>query len=866
LAVAETVYYDAQRRSRTSFCGPDPEDACPEPGNARRRIRTADATTAGLSIPPVGTDFAHTFRRALTTRILMLSDVRFALRALRKKPGFTLVAVLTLALGVGANTAIFSVVNGVLLRPLPYPKPDRLVAIWQNDLAHGILKNTVSVPNFLDWKAESDVFDAMATWRNNAVTLGAGTAPVRVRTGAVSADFFEVMGVAPVVGRTFLPDEYRFGAPPAIVLGYAAWRAHFAADRSVVGRQVRVDGRPVTVVGVMPEGFAFPRRAEAWEPLAFDPAGLPGRGLVFLQVVGRLKPGVALERARAQMTAIADRLRQEYPNDNAGQGVTVLPLREDAVGDVRAALIVLSGAVGFVLLIACGNIANLLLARGVSRQREIAVRAALGAGRARLVRQLLVESLLIAAAGGAAGLLLGLWSFDALVALLPANLPRVSEIRFDGRVLAFTFTLALVSGLLFGLVPAVRASRGDLAGAFRERTAGGGGRRLRNGLVVAEMALAMTLLVGAGLLLTSFARLQSVEPGFEPRGVLVASYVLPDGRYGTAAREGAFVEGVLARLAANPAIDSAGATTTLPLQGSSLDLTFVVEGQPEPAPDDYPDADFDSVTPGYFETLHVPLRAGRTFRATDTAEAPPVVIINEALAQRYFPHENPVGRRLRVEWTNDPPFREIVGVVGDIHHAELGVAPRPAMYTPATQLSWSFGSFAVRARPGADAAAAVRQAIAAVDPELAPGNVAPLDAIVSSSIAQPRFRSLLVGGFAATALLLAIVGLAGVLSYSVSQRTTEIGVRLALGARSGQIVRLVVGEGLALAAAGTVVGAAGALALGGTLTSLLFGVSAFDGRIYLSLAVLLTAVAALACYVPARRAARVDPMAALRAE
>ena len=797
----------------------------------------------------------------------MFSDLRFALRALRRKPGFAFVAVVTLALGIGANTAIFSVVNGVLLRPLPYPAPDRLMALWQNDLVGGIVKNTVSVPNFLDWKAQSGAFEAMATWRNNAVTLMAGTAPVRLRTGAVSADFFEVVGVPPLVGRTFLPDEYGYGAPPAIVLGHTAWGTHFVGDPSVVGRQVRVDGRPVTVVGVMPEGFAFPRRAEAWEPLAFDPARLPGRGLVFLQVVGRLRPGVSIDRARAEMTAIGDRLRREYPNDNAGQGVTVLPLQEDAVGDVRAALVVLSGAVGFVLLIACGNIANLLLARGVSRQREIAVRAALGAGRARIVRQMLAESLLLGAAGGVAGLLFGVWSFDALVALLPSNLPRVEEIRFDGWVLAYTFVLSLLSALLFGLVPALRASRADLTGALRERAAAGGGRRLRNGLVVAEMALAMTLLVGAGLLVASFARLQSVDPGFDAGGVLVTSFILPAERYATPERVRAFTGDVLERLRVDPAVESAGATTTLPLQGSSLSLTFVVEGQPETAPDDYPSADFDSVTPGYFETLRVPLVAGRTFRAIDTAGAPPVVIINETLARRFFPNENPVGRRLRVDWGDDPPLREIVGVVGDVCHAELGLAPEPATYTPAAQVAWAFGSFVARGRAGSEAAgAALRQAIAAADPELAPGAVAPLSGIVSSSIAQPRFRSLLVGGFAVTALLLAIVGLAGVLSYSVSERTNEIGVRLALGARPGQIVRLVVGEGLALAAIGTLVGVAGALALGGTLSSLLFGVSAFDPRIYAGLAALLTAVAALACYVPARRAARVDPMAALRAE
>ena len=461
----------------------------------------------------------------------MLNDLRYAFRMFRKSPGFTAVAIVTLALGIGANTAIFSVVNGVLLRPLPFPQPDRIMAIWQNDLADGVVKNTVSMPNFLDWHDQNGVFEAMATYQFGAVTIAGPSSPVRLRTATVSDGFFDVMSVAPAIGRAFRPDDHRPGAAPALILSRGAWQASFGSDPSIVGREVRLDGESATVVGVMPAGFTFPHGVDAWRALVVDRAKMPGRGMAWLQVVGRLKPDATLAGARAEMSAIAKRLEQEYPNANPGVGVTVLPLQEDEVGDVRPALLVLAGAVGFVLLIACGNIANLLLARGVARQREVALRSALGAGRGRVARQLLFENLLLAALGGLAGLLVGLWSFEALRALLPRRLPRVDEITLDGWVLAYTFASTLVAGLVFGLVPALRASRIDLTDALRERATAGTGRRLRNGLVVAEMALAMTLLVGAGLLVTSFAKLQAVDPGFDAGHVLSSSLALPAGLY-----------------------------------------------------------------------------------------------------------------------------------------------------------------------------------------------------------------------------------------------------------------------------------------------------------------------------------------------
>ncbi len=797
----------------------------------------------------------------------MLNDLRYALRMFRKNPGFTAVAVVTLALGIGANTAIFSVVNGVLLQPLPFPQPDRIMALWQNDLADGVVKNTVSMPNFLDWRDQNGVFEAMALYTLGAVTVAGPSAPVRLRTATVSEGFFDVMGVAPALGRAFRPADHRQGAAPAIILSRAAWQASFGSDPSIVGRQVRLDGQSATVVGVMPAGFTFPRRVDAWRAVVIDRANMPGRGMVYLQVVGRLEPGVTLARARAEMSAIATRLEREYPVANPGVGITVLPLREDQVGDVRPALLVLAGAVGFVLLIACANIANLLLARGVARQREITLRGALGAARGRVARQLLVENLLLAALGGAAGLFVGLWAFEALRALLPPNLPRVDEIRLDGLVLAGTFASALVAGLVFGLVPALRASRVDLADALRERAATGGGRRLRNGLVVAEVALAMTLLVGAGLLVTSFARLQTVDPGFDADHVLVSSLALPAGLYAEPARQVAYFDRLVADVSAVPGVEAAGVTTTIPLQGSELDLSFAIEGRPEPTPDDTPDAEFDAVTPGYFGAVRMRVVAGRGFRASDDAQAPPVVIVSQALADRYFPNESPVGRRIRVELGDNPPFREIVGVVNDIRHAELGTPPLPTMYVPTAQAPFHFGQLVARtAGDPAALAGAVRSAIRLADPALAQGTVRPFQDVVSASVAQPRFRSLLVGGFAFLALALAMIGLAGVLSYSVSLRTHEIGVRMALGARPGAILRLIVGEGVGLAAAGVLVGLAGAVALSSTVRSLLFGVSAVDPGLYTALAIALAAVAALASYVPARRAARLDPMQALRAE
>jgi len=797
----------------------------------------------------------------------MLNDLRFALRTLRKNPGFTAATVVTLALGIGANTAIFSVVNGVLLRPLPFPEPGRILALWQNDLGDGIVKNTVSMPNFLDWRDQNTVFAAMAAYGLDAVTIAGPTAPVRVRIANVSEGFFDVMGIAPLLGRSFGPEDHRPGVPPAIVLSRATWQASFGADPTVVGRQIRLDGQSATIVGVMPEGFSFPRNVGGWKPRTIDPATMPGRGLVYLQVVGRLKPGVTLPEARAEMTAIAGRLEREYPEANPGVGITMLPLQEDLVGDVRTPLLVLLGAVACVLLIACGNVANLLLARGVGRQREVAVRVALGAARWRVVRQFFAENLLLAALGGLAGLLAGLWSFAALTSLLPADLPRADDVRLDGTVLAFTVAVSMLAGLVFGLLPALNASRADLADALRERVVAGAGRRLRNGLVVAEMALAMTLLVGAGLLVVSFTRLQAVPPGFDPSRVLASSIVLPSSRYATPDSEIAFYRRVLDELRAIPGMESVGAVTTLPLQGSELALSFAIEGRPEPTPDDTPDASFDAVTADYFRTLRIPILAGRAFTPADDRDAPPVVMVSESLARRYWPGEDVVGRRIRVDWGDDPPFREIVGVVADVHHAELGTAPAPTMYTPIAQVPFRFAYLV--ARTAGDPAAlsgAVRTAIGRVDPDLAPGTVAPFERTVSASVAQPRFRSRLVAGFAALALLLAVIGLSGVLSYSVAQRRGEIGVRMALGARSSEILRLVLREGLALASAGVALGAVGAVTLRNTLDSLLFGVSAVDARIYLGLAALLTAVALVAAYLPARRAARVDPVTALRAE
>ncbi|HEX7049883.1 MAG TPA: ABC transporter permease [Longimicrobiales bacterium] len=812
----------------------------------------------------------------------LLQDIRYALRTLRRAPGFTAVAVLTLALGIGANTAIFSVVNGVLLHPLPYPEPDRLVGVyqlWQGDRA------VMTPANFRDVRQQatgadgtsSPVLEEMAPYYRSDFTLTGSGDPVRLQGVEVGAGFFDVLGVAPVLGRTFRPDENEPGRTRVAILSHRLWQQRFGAEPEIIGRVIRLDGNPYEVVGVMPEGFSFPAERDVWTPIEYDAEFMSenSRGAWYLSVVGRLAPGVSEEQAASRVAAIGRRLEKAYPQVNTNVGMTVLSLHDAMVGDVRTALWVLLGAVGFVLLIACANVANLLLARAASREGELAVRAALGAGRGRLIRQLLTESLILGALGGAAGLLLAVWGTGFLVALQPRNVPRLDEVTVDGTVIAFTAAIALLTGLLFGLVPALQTARTELAATLREGGRGAlaakGSARVRNALVVAEMALAVILLAGAGLLINSFARLQRVDPGFRAEGALAFRLSLPGVAYNEESARAAFYDRLIERLEALPGVRSAGAIMALPLSGFSFTFTFNVEGREPAQPGSDQSLQTRVVTPGYFRTMGIPLLRGRAFTAQDRADAPQVVLISESAVRRYFPDEDPIGRRITLGWGRGPGRPNvggvIVGVVGDVKQFELAEEQSAVVYVPHAQVPVGGMTLVVRtAVPPLTLAGAVRREVGALDADLPIAELRTLEQLVARSISQPRFYMLLLAVFAGVALALAAIGTFGVMTYAVAQRTREIGIRMALGADPGSVRRLVVGRALALAATGLGVGLLGALALTRLLGSLLYGVTATDPLTYGAVALTLIGVAFLAGYLPARGATRVDPTVALRAE
>jgi putative ABC transport system permease protein len=795
----------------------------------------------------------------------LVQDIRFGLRRLARKPGFTALAVLTLALGIGASTAIFSIVDAVVLRPLPIPRSGDVVTLWQSEGRELGERDTVSAPNYLDWKAQSQAFEAMAAYAGAAMTLTGQEEPELLRVGRVSGAFFRALGTAPSLGRTIQEADDRPEADRVVVVSEGLWKRRFGADRALLGRQLALDGRAHTVVGVIPAGLDWPQPHDAWTPLVLGPNVLAARGAQHLQVVARLRPGHSRREAQAEMTAIGTRLAEQYPDTNTGQGVVVVGLHELMVGDVRQALLILLGAVGCVVLIGCANVASLLLAQARSRAGELAIRAALGAGRSRVARQLLTESLLIALLGGGLGLFAASYGLEALLALAPSDLPRMDEIGIDVRVLAFTLGASLLTGVVFGVGPALAASHTDLQPALKEggRTAPGAGRRFGSSLVIAEVALAVVLLAGAGLLMRSFWRLGRVDPGFDPGHVLTTTLFLPGHEYTSWDQRSAFYTRLVERLEALPGVESAGLTTTLPLSGWELEHEFRIEGRPEPPPGQQPGASYDSVSPEYFRALRIPLKAGRFFSRLDAADAPPVVIVSEGLAQRYWPDENPVGARVVVEEES----REVVGVVGDVRHQGLDAAPRPEIYTPVAQRPWKFANVVVRSTADPESVAGlVRAAILAEDVSQASTPLRPLGRLVSASIAQPRFRTLLLGSFAGAALLLAAVGLYGVIAHTVGQRTREIGLRMALGARGNDIFRSVVGQGLGLATAGIGVGLAAAAVLTRLLSSLLFGIGSWDPATFAAVCLALLLVAVVACGVPARRATRIEPVEALRHE
>ena len=798
-----------------------------------------------------------------------LHDVRYDFRMLRKSPAFTFVAIITLALGIGANTAIFSVVNAVLLRPLPYSDPGRLVVLRETKLPQ-FPEFSVSPGNFLDWQKQNTVFEQVAAVQDTSYNLVGNSDPERIRGARVTSNLFETLGVKPMIGRRFLPEEDETGRGGVVVLSQGLWQRHFGASPSILNTDLTLSGKRYTVVGVMPASFQYPDpRVDLWAPMAFEAEERLSHGAHYLDCIGRLKTGASLQLARAEMSTIAGRLAQQYARTNVGWDVRVSPMLEYLIADIKPALLVLQGAVGLVLLIACANVANLQLARASARQKEVAIRSALGAGRWRMTRQLLTENLLLALIGAALGLVLAWTGLQTLLALAPAGLPRINDVTIDGPALSFTLTISLLTGILFGLAPALHAARNQLNETLKEggRSSGGGEgtHRIRAFLVVAEVALALVLLAGAGLLMKSFLRLQEVDPGFKMKDALVVSIKLPAVKYREDTQREQFFMGLIQKLQTLPRVQSVGATHVLPFDEDYI-LGFSIQGRPPYRPGEQPSTNYYSVSPDYFKAMGIPLVRGRTFTARDSRGAPRVAVINEMMARRHFPNEDPIGKKIHV--TNGPEtFREIVGIVGDVKHYGMDSETTVQTYEPFRQVPPSYMEVVIRySGDPAPLGAAVREQVLSVDREQPVASIRRLDQIVHDSMVRRRFSMVLLAIFASVALVLAAVGIYGVMAYSVTQRTRELGIRLALGARQADVFRLVVLQGMALALMGLLTGLAGALALTRVISSLLFRVQATDPAVFAAIALLLGSVALLASYIPARRAMRVDPMVVLRYE
>jgi len=812
----------------------------------------------------------------------LLQDIRYSVRRLLKSPAFTLIVILTLALGIGANTAIFSAVNAVLLRPLGYGEPDRLVTIQHLHPSLAGLRTPVSAPGFADYQRQARSIEAMAVETGWAANLTGEGEPARLQGARVTGRYFSTLAVPAAVGRTLLPGEDSAGREHVVVLSNGLWQRLFGKSRAVVGRSLSLNGESYEVVGVMPRDFrdAQNRNVELWTPLVFRPDQLADgeRTHEFLNLVARLRPGVPLEQAAAELRTLAERLKRQYPDQYPSDwSLVTTPLAQRIVGNVRPALLVLLGAVGFVLLIACANVANLLLARAAARAKEIAVRTALGAGRDRLVRQLLTESVLLALTGGVVGLFLAFWGVRAIVALNPTNLPRVDEIGVDGAVMVFTLVVSLATGLLFGLAPAVHALGGDLHGMLKEGGRGAAGDRsgqgLRRTLVVAEMALALTLLTGAGLLIKSFARLQGVDPGFDPDRLLTFNLSLPPARYPSDTAQAAFFDQVLPALAAVPGVQAAGATSVMPFSGGWSTGSFEIEGYQPPPKQPGPWGDIRIVSPGYFETLRIPLRRGRLLTDQDRPEAPRVAVIDDEFVRRYWPHDDPIGKRLTfgppagAADTSSREWVEVVGVVGHTKQEGLDAENRLQLYLPYSQRPMPFITLAVRTAGDPERYVnPVRRAVQSVDPDQPLSAVSSMDDLISRSVGQRRLSMMLLSLFSGIALVLASVGIYGLMSYSVAQRSRELGVRIALGAARADVLRLVLRQGMTLALTGIVIGVGVAFGLSRVIESQLFGVRATDPATFGGMAVLLTLTALTANLVPAWRATRVDPAVVLRDE
>ena len=808
----------------------------------------------------------------------LVQDIRYAVRSLLASPGFTIIAALTLALGIGANTAIFSVLNAVLLKPLPYGHPEQLVRVTHFYPSLNSLRASVSVPGYRDYRERTDLFDKFAVETGGNMNLTGAGEPERVNVSRVSQDFFGTYEIAPMIGRTLRPDEFEEGHNHVVVLGYNFWKTKLGAEPNVVGKTIQLNGETYEIAGVMPATFRdfYNRAAQLWTPVVFRPADFSDsrRTNEFLNVTARLKPGVTLERAQAALTDLATRLKQEYTNSYARDWtLQVTTLNEEATGALRPALIMLISAVGLVLLIACANVANLQLARTAGRSREIAVRVALGASPARLLRQLLTESVLLSLVGGAVGLLLALWGVPALLSLNPPNLPPASEVGIDGTVLAFAALVSILTGLLFGLAPALQVIKDDLQDTLKDGSRGAAGTRgsnaLRRGLVVSTVALALTLLAGAGLLVRSFARITGVTPGFDADHVLVFNLSLPAVKYANDTARADVYARVLASIRATPGVVAAGGTSNVPLDGNWSTASFNVEGYQRPANAPMPWGDVRIASSGYFEALKTPLLKGRTFTDEDRMGAPGVVVVDEEMVRRYWPSTDPIGKRITFNDLTDSNITwfTVVGVVGHMKSEALDADARVQYYFPLAQAPRPFLGVVVRTQQDPiEAVPAIRNAVRQVDADLPLANVNTAQGLIDGTLGPRRFSMLLLGLFAGVALLLASIGLYGVMSYMVTQRVRELGVRVALGANTREVLGLVLGQGVRLAAAGVAIGLVASFALTRLMKRMLFSVSATDPITFIAISVLLVGVALLASYIPARRATRVDPIVALRAE
>lgn len=798
----------------------------------------------------------------------LIKDLRYGVRSFLKRPGFLVIAISTLALGIGATTAMFTVVNSVLLRPLQFPEPERVVLFEGVNPRDGITESNVSVPDIADWQKQSQSFEQIAAFITGGVFISTGDEVERVRAAGVSPEFFPLFKTNPISGRTLQADDIQQDRVVAVVISHALWKGRFGGTADVVGRQITLQGKQVNVVGIMPAGFTYPNDCEIWTPLSFEPAK-ERRDNRYVSAVTRLKPGVSLAQAQTEMETINQRLAQNYVDTNSGWSVRLIELRESLVGELRTSLLILLGAVAFVLLIACANVANLLLARAAYRQKEIALRTALGASRLRVIRQLLTESVLLSVVSGVLGLALSLWLIKLLLAITPANTPRMNEIGIDWRVFAFTFAVTILAGILFGLFPALQTSRPNLNQTLKDSgqrgSETGGRNRVGSFLIVSEIALSFILLAGAGLLIKSFLHLREMNPGFNPDNVLAMRLTLPPGKYAQGEPRAQIYKQLIEQVKATPGVQSAGAVLSLPLGGDSFNVgrSVIREGRPM-TPDEQTNAQHLPVTPDYFQTLQIPLKAGRLFTDQDTLQSTKVVIVNETMARALWPNENPVGRRFTV-WRDEKFPREVVGVVGDTK-GSLDKEAGHQMYVPYAQdPTWGSLSLVVRTAGEPTAmAGSVREAIRAVDRGVPNYNLKTMNDVVSTSAAPRRIPMLLLSAFAGVAMLLAMLGIYGVTSYYVTQRTHEIGVRMALGAQIVDVLKLVLRRAMWLAVIGIGIGVAGAVAVTRYLTSLLFGVKPIDTLTFVAVAAVLALVVFVACLVPARRAAKIDPLEALR--